>query len=366
MSRDRASGLKVRVRRRNLDSEYTIVPNALFKGVGIYRGLHPFERVLLGAGLSCEDGWETTLEDIESWLPDIGRDRQERFRRNLRERGFLSMTRTQIPAGETDAGKYMWTLSFSMEPLPVEERDELQEKKPRAAKPKPSADALVFRASEEIGDGDETAGRPMPGSPGHRRAGHRRAGPGYQGDVYKEEKNQYLKEEPPPTPQDEAAATAPDDAVTGGEDPHLEEQDKLLLREARERAVELRAAVGAPWKAAAVQAAMEAALKAGRSVGDIAAAIVLAAQDRTSIVPTRILNEVWWSQTFAASTTFVPSPPRPAGERCDKPGHEGTLKASCGFCRGERIAANQPETVAENVRAKGQRRYSRSSERAST
>lgn len=337
---DRASGLRVRVQRTNLNGQYMITPNDLFRGQGIYAELGVHERILLGAGLSCEDDWETSLEDIEAWLPGLGRDRHERVRRNLREHGFLSMSRTKIPAGQPSAGKYIWTFAFFMDPLASERRDQLQPTKVR------DAGAPMPGFSGHRDGVDETAGQPMPGSQGHRRAGHRRAGPADQGDVYKEEKNQSL-EEIPPYPPEGPAADVDGEAATGGGDSsrfdetgpgsggdrtagverrpqqagkpaRFDEQTQLLLAAAVRAVREVRQGRRAgSWTEDAIREAMLTALDADREPGDVAWAIVHAAEDATTLVPNRINNEGWWVQ--AMSERFVPAPPPLARDkRCPR------------------------------------------------
>lgn len=356
---DRASGIRVRVRRASLNDNFLIAPNALIRGEGPYACLDEFGRLLLLGGLSCADDVEMTMEDLESWVPSLGRNRQEANRRQLREHGFLSMSRQQVPAGQTDGGQYIWTFEFRMDQLPVEQRDKLPAKGAKASKRSTTSTMPRNPGHGDDGDGsEETPGGTMPHSPGHRSPGHGQPGPGDRGDVYKDLKNQFLKE-PPYPPSDEPDGSPPGDAETGGEDPILEDQDKLLLRGARERAIEVRAAMRRPWKWDHVQAAMQAALDADRSVQDVAVAIVLAAEDSKTAVPARILNEAWWSQAFGADTTFVASPPRPEGDRCSKPSHEFELKHNCSHCRGEKLATKDEPSDAERLRKQPQRQFRR-------
>lgn len=323
MTDDRASGIRVRVRRKNLDGEYMIIPNALLRGEGEYRCLEPYERLLLGAGLSCDDGWDTTLGDIEEWLPGLGRDKHRRIRRRLREEGFLSMTRTQIPAGQVDAGKFIWTLAFFMEPLEPQQRDELPALKAKTAKA-PAADALKTRAS----DGEqETAGQPMTGFPGHRSPGHRQPGPGNQGDVYKDEKNKSLKENPPSPPED---PDTDDDAAAvtkGGESPRFDEATQLLLAAAVADARQLRTR----WSEDAIRKAMLQALDSGRDPESVAWAIVHAARDKTTRVPSRITSDGWWNVAELERHVTAPGAV-PAELRCQKPGHLAEVAERCSIC----------------------------------
>ena len=201
--RGKRSPVRVEVQRQNLNDDYLITPNDLLRGRGIYAVLSEFARLLLGAGLSCASKWETTLDEIESWLPSLGRDRHEAVRRELREHGFLSATPHRIPPGHPDSGQYVWSFKFFMTPLPADQRDELQPKKPPRKNPGPTMPGISGHG-DDVG---KTAGGTGPGSSGLRHPGLRHPGQGGSGLSYKEEKNHPEEEPPPPVvppPPDES------------------------------------------------------------------------------------------------------------------------------------------------------------------
>ncbi len=207
----RSKHVKVRIQKRALDDKYTVLPNDLTRGKGIYAHLSEYARLELAAGLSCREGWETTLEEIESWLPTLGRDRQEAVRRELREHGFLSMVRERIPAGQPDGGRYAWSFMFLMEPLPEEERDSLRtkvEKPVKAGRTMPGSPGI-----------SESPGRTMPGSPGHGQPGHGQPGPGGQGSVPSYRERTKEKEQTPSLPRSDSPPNPPPTAEREGDIP---------------------------------------------------------------------------------------------------------------------------------------------------
>lgn len=361
---DRAPGMCVETQRENLNDDYLITPNDLFRGTGAYKGLTPHARLFLGAGLSCANRWRTTLEEIEEWLPDLGRARHEALRRELRERGFLTMRRGRIPAGEPNGGRYMWTFKFFMRPLPEADRDELPVKTPKEKKPRPlppaAARALERRAEaagetagqttpSELGLGDdpdddpeETAGRTTPWGEGHGRQGHGEPGPGYQGDV-KEEKNHSEKnQEDPPLPLGDQLTTAREDdppdgsapsgsGSEGGEkSPRFDEQTKAILGAAVRRVLELRPG----WRQDEVRDAMLAEIDAGRPPGVVASAVVQLAEDRQTEGPGRLKKPgPWWNPPVPPPTVRVLDSGAP---QCRK--HRGEPEGHCGRCRADGLA----------------------------
>lgn len=343
----RAAGIRVRVSRSNLNDDYLICPNALFRGVGVYAGLSEYARLWLGAGLSCANEWDTTLDDIEEWLPSLGRDRHEAVRRELRERGFLSMSRTQIPAGEPDGGKFIWTFAFFMDPLPVAERDQLQPKgtRKRGSEPRGPESQGIDDPIEQV---DETAGGAMPGSPGHPRPGHGGPGPGDQGDVNK--KNHLEKNHPPLTPvADAAASTTAGAATREGEESPFDEETRQALSNCVQRVHALRPA----WAPRAITAAMRQALDDGRAPNAVIAAMVAVAKDSTSKVPGRLNTEGdWWGA--APARIHRPSSEVP---RCRKQGHERQAADGCVLCAaeakaGQHVDADRDQSVDPEAEAK--------------
>ncbi len=221
--------VRVRVHRTNLNDGYLITPNDLFRGEGVYKGLSEHARLLLGAGLSCRDLWDTTLADIEAWLPSLGRDRQEAVRRELRERGFLSMEPNR------DGQEFHWTYAFHMDPLDDADRDELQPKTGKRSR-KTAGQPEPGKAGHRDADAtDESAGQPEPGFSGPRGSGHRASGHHARSLL---EKNHLEEEPPPPTPPTAGAGAAPVDAPEE-EDSH----DGEAMKAARELFAELVAAV---------------------------------------------------------------------------------------------------------------------------
>jgi hypothetical protein len=210
---NRSSTAVVQTRRVRPERNYTDIPNDLIRGSGIYGMLCPEERIILMAGLSCRDGYETTLDRIEDWLADAtgktpGRNRQEAFRRTLREQGFLVTERGNIPAGRPDGGRIMWTYTFFQEPLPIDQRDVLPAKKVRSATIADAAEGADEQNNEiagqtmplDSGHGegaegqtDKTPAQTTPPQPGHGQPGHGQPGPG-DDRVYKEEKDYGLEE----------------------------------------------------------------------------------------------------------------------------------------------------------------------------
>jgi hypothetical protein len=244
----------VETRRVKKTDGFMITPNDLIRGDGIYAGLCPEERIILMGGLSCRDGYETTLDRIEGWLADAsgkvpGRNRQEAYRRTLRERGFLKTVRGNIPAGRPDGGRLRWTYTFFEEPLGIEQRDDLQAKKHHAADgddepggfDEPDDETAAQTMPPNPGHGGpvnpetgKTPGQTMPPSPGHGSPGH--GGPGPGGDrVYKEEKNHPEKNQgkeekedqnPPPRSNRSTHYATADDSAPVDESPSEPVDDK--------------------------------------------------------------------------------------------------------------------------------------------
>lgn len=345
MSTGRAAGIRVKVRRsQNLTDEYMITPNALFRGEGVYAGLSEYARLWLGAGLSCSSDYDTTLATIQEWMPSLGRDRHEAVRRELRERGFLTMSRERIPVGHPQQGRFVWTFEFHMDPLPPQDRDELQ---PKTAKPPKKRTRRTSPADIDVpmpgtpGHGDELvqvdempAGS-MPGSSGHGRSGHGRSGTEDQGDVYKEEKNRSIKEDPPPPPEAESKADPLQDRE--GEDQRFDRPTREMLTAAVAQVLVLQPG----WRADAIRAAMLAEVNAGRSPAAVAAAVVLVAADPATISPGRLKHDgPWWA---AAAPKPAVAVDRRRGPRCPVQGHERQPAGGCLLCAGEAKGVPDPE-----------------------
>lgn len=140
----------------------------------------------------------------------------------------------------------------------------------------------------------------------------------------------------PPTPQPEPTASEPDGAVTEGEDSSKEKNNlhDLLLDAAIEKALELKP----KWKPRSVRATVYTAVQDGRHPEDVAAAIVVAAADATTLVPSRILNEIWWNTNITERDASVPLIP------CLKPGHQSHRANNCGACKANKFAGDCEET----------------------
>lgn len=237
----------VQVRRTNRNDDYTIMPNDLIRGSGVYAGLCPEERIVLMGGLSCRDEYETTLARVEGWLAAgsgklPGRNRQEAFRRTLRERGFLTTERGNIPAGRSDGGQIMWTYTFHMDPLPIDARDVLPAKKDRFLTVPAAAEGDRDVKEETAGqtmppnsghgndtqtDSGKTAGQTMPPLSGHGGPGHGQPGPG-EDHVYKEEKNQGSEELKTSSSLSSEDAAGPSVAAREEEEPSIDEEHRTL------------------------------------------------------------------------------------------------------------------------------------------
>lgn len=340
---DRGSGIRVRVRRQSLNDSFLIAPNKLIRGEGVYACLDEFGRLLLLSGLSCVDEFETTMADIESWLPSLGRNRQETVRRQLREHGFLKMSRQRIPKGQPNGGQYVWTFDFHMEQLPVDQRDELPVKKDQAKKT-PTMPRNSGHGGEER-PGGKTPGGTMPGFSGHGEPGHGEPGPGDGGDVYKEEKDHFLKERNSPlTPDDDATAPDPAGAATGGEEISEEEKTKQLLVAGLEKAMDLKP----NWKRWAVRRAMDDAIRMGFEPQAVAIAIAIAAADPDTLVPGRITSDKWWADNMLRAES---GEAKPQGPPCPKPHHGAYRADNCGICRADEIGVDNAEKYAASSRA---------------
>lgn len=323
---DRRGGVQVRVHRSNRNDGYLITPNELFRGEDMYADLPPLARLLLGAGLSCKDAWDTTLEDIESWLMDpekgrpIGRDRQEAIRRVLREQGFMTMTPDRVPAGQPNGGEFRWVIAFYMDPLPAEQRDKLNEKKPRGQST-PTVPGISGHGDDE----QETAGQTEPGFSGPRVSGPGTSGPENQGALYKEEKN-HGEKNPPVGP----AVTSPADAAAAIQGGRFDEQTKDMLGSARDEVLSLRPG----WKPDDVTAAILAEIDAGRAPAAVARAVVELAKDRATQGPGRLKHAgPWWNEPAVGVAEGPMKWLDPNKARCKQ--HRGEPADGCGKCKAE-------------------------------
>lgn len=327
-------GVQVRVHRSNRNDGYLITPNELFRGEDVYADLPPLARLMLGAGLSCKDEWDTTLEDIEGWLMDpdkrrpIGRDRQEAIRRVLREQGFMTMTPDRVPAGEPDGGRFRWVIAFYMDPLPADQRDKLNEKKPRG-----KSSVTVPGFSGHGDDEEETPGQTVPGFSGPGESGHGTPGPENQGALYKEEKNQGEKNPPlPPKPGSPAVVAG---AVQGG---RFDDETKDMLAAALAEVQSLKPR----WKPDDVRAAMIAEIDDGRTSSAVARAVVELAKDPATQGPGRLKHAgPWWNEPAGGADGPVRYIDREAA-RCGE--HRGEPADGCGKCKAEQYAPEYDQT----------------------
>lgn len=226
MGRRKSSQVKV-VKPKNETDKYSIVLNDLARGQGIFKHWTALERILLICGLSCKDGWETDMGEIESWTEELGRDRQETLRRTLRERGHLTLRQGRVTEGP-DAGMIRWTVTFYLEPLPVEQRDDLPAKKekPQRKKPVPpqlkgpredAANTMPSSSGHGI-DPSVSAGGTTPWDAGSGTPGHGDPGPGGQGVAPYIEKEQERKTKTPPSSSEVMSRSELAEPHEGGED----------------------------------------------------------------------------------------------------------------------------------------------------
>lgn len=205
--------MKIRVNRPpRVTDGYTLLPNELARGEDEWDDLTIAERGLLVAGLTCKDGWEASMEQVELWLKDLGRDRQEAARRGLREKGFMTLRQHRISDGP-DAGMFEWQMSFYMHPLPVGERDKLPTKKPKEAKTPNSMPGKSGHGEDQL----VSAGGSTPGNAGHGNAGHGNAGPAVQGDAPYIRRTKKEELNPPLPPTVNSADTVGGKAESGGD-----------------------------------------------------------------------------------------------------------------------------------------------------
>lgn len=247
--------------------KFVQVTNALARGEGEYAEWDPLDRLYLIAGLSCRTGYKTTLKKMESWLPGVGRDRQEGVRRRLRERGYLSMTRRFATSGTSVGGQFVgWKVSFHWEALPVEQRDSLQSKKPKAAAPTAAGQSMPG-ISGHGGSDDDGAGRTMPGSSGHGSSGHGSSGPEDQGvGPYIEKTNK----ENPPTPTPSSTDAGSDGGRGEGlpaDDPNLPSLRRAVAFVMAQPDVQALAAQYPNWRTPIVSKTLTEALN--RGLGDL-------------------------------------------------------------------------------------------------
>ncbi len=345
----RGTGIRVRVKRRNMNDGYLITPNALFRGTGVYAGLGVHERIYLGAGLSCSDDFDTTLDELDECVSSIGRDKREAIRRTLREQGFLTLERV------SDGHTFVWAFMFHMDPLPADQRDVLPAKKTKSPAAKRVPPQLRRSDTPADGRGEERAAQPMPGPSGHGRSpdgqGMAEAlvaqGLGDQGDVYKEEKNHLKKNQDPPPPVV--------DQPTGGDPPGAVQEEEGRAKP--EKTVTIDAYVAwfsqhTSWPSTVVTETLTAAVE--RGLGDVhrcARALRELAEGKHGKTdsPRRLLyaDGPWWK---------TPNKPaekprnRKEGPRCPVVYHEREPADGCLMCASDRIAADGEPQASEGER----------------
>ncbi len=181
------SEVLVEVISERMDSGYWLCPNDLFRGEGIYDGLNTDERCYLGSLLSHQHGYQTTQARLERCIEHLGRNKRESVRRTLRERGFLSIKRSNDGVSKTGKkGVFRYRYRAYLMPLPIEERDRLPAKK-------------SMPLNSGLGDLlEEVAGQSMPLHPGSGYSGHGHPGPGQDSadPLYKKE---HRENHQPPT-----------------------------------------------------------------------------------------------------------------------------------------------------------------------
>jgi hypothetical protein len=329
----RAAGIRVTVRRSNLNDGYLITPNGLFRGTGVYAALSVHERMYLGAGLSCSNAYDTTLEELDACIGSLGRDKREAVRRKLREEGFLTLERV------SDGHTFIWEFMFHMDPLPVADRDVLPAKK---TKPAPAK-----RFPPQLRQADVSAGQSKPCNPGHGRSpdgqGMAEAldpqGLGVQGDVYKEEKNHSKKNQNPPPPVVDQPA--------GGDPPGVSAEEGEIGENKTNKTLDSYVAWFAgntPWPAALITEVLTAAVN--RGLGDLhrcATALRDIAEGRHGATgsPRRLLAEAgpWWK---TAPEPKKATRNRKSGPRCQVMYHGREPADGCLMCASDRLAGEEP------------------------
>lgn len=359
--------IQVKVRRSNLENLFTIVPNALLRGdAAPYDQLSEYARMLLGAGLSCADEWDTTLDRIESWLPSLGRDRQEAVRRELREHGFLTMEKAHIAAGGEGGGRFdAYEITFYMEPLPVEQRDYLQpltgKKRKTAGQTTPGFSGPGVDDTADEPDPEETAGQTMPGfsgpgSSGPGSSGHGSSGPGVRTTEKRNIPRSTKDQKNPPSSSGSAESPQPEGEEQGGND--LSEEEREQLNAAVIVAVDLRAgtASAGDWTRDTVAAAMRKQINAGYAAEDVAAAMVTAAEDLSRTHPggigyllAKAAAPAPASPAADAAPPWVQGPMKwlPVGTKMCRT-HPGCPAHACGGCKADALAVDAdqgPRTV---------------------
>lgn len=332
--------IRVRVRRApNITDNFVTIYNDLPRGAGEWAGLSAEARILLISGLSCRDGWDdATMESLEGWLPELGRDRQEAVRRELRERGFMTLRQQRIASGP-EAGMFEWEFEFHMHALPAEQRDVLKAKTAQRRRKKNSIPGTSGNGEDQtVSAGDST-----PGFSGHEIPGNGGAGTGGQGGTPYIEKN-YLEKEQTPLPPSPAAGSPAvvADAEEGGDSSEKNTKpaptmDAVVAWLLRQPEVGQLAAKYRNWEGPVIAETLTRAITDGR--GDLRfcsnVLLTLAKSGRARSARLLLENGPWWT----AEKPFVPAPaPADAGPRCQKPGHTGPAEG-CIPCASEAKAA---------------------------
>lgn len=345
----RTRSMKVRVTRpERVTDGYTIIPNELARGEDEWDDLTIAERGLLVAGLTCADGWEASMEQVEKWLKDLGRDRQEAVRRGLREKGFMTLRQHRIVDGP-DRGMFEWHMSFHMHRLAEADRDKLPAKKAKVSKPANSMPGKPGHGEDQpVSAGDSTPGIAGHGTAGPGIGGPGNAGPAVQGDAPYIRRTKGEELNPPQPPIVSSEDTVVGKAKTGGDfssTPTTPEDvrktgiaavvDKLF----ETAPVQKLAGEYRNWSREVVTDAITAAVEAGRGDAKFCGTALwhIAKGDYGKTVSARRLLEPgrWWPKP-TAEPAYVPA------QRDDSPMCElhPTFKAKgCGPCHADAKAA---------------------------
>ena len=191
---------------------------------------------------------------------------------------------------------------------------------------------------------------PVPRKPAPVKPASGKPASGNPSPLSTSKKEKVLREkENPPTPRgDDAAASSDDEAETRGGD--ISEEDKQLFQAGLDKALQLRPG----WQQRDVRTVMWRAIRDGRSPRDVGIAIAVAAADAETVLPHRILSDLWWVDSMPQVLDRAP-----ASRPCQEPGHLNWPAHNCAACKvdkqqaaaDERRAAKEAAELAAAVRS---------------
>lgn len=139
--------------------------------------------------------------------------------------------------------------------------------------------------------------------------------------TYKEVKGFKERENSPIPPRDDT--TTPEGVAAATREGEISDEEEQILVRGLERALRLRP----KWSRAAVKSAMTRAVsREGRPTRDVANAIVKAAEDPSTKIPGRILNDLWWIDNVIS----VEAKPKAA---CPNRDHAAYSASNCAGCK---------------------------------